>query len=175
MALETLAMAAVSSPDSWTLGAGASKVVAVATNDGDTSFINSGTTNGTQEQFSTNDPATIGAGDAIASVAIRATCKRGGSQNANYVVTAVVGANTSAGATQTSTSVYAETTDTFATKPGGGAWTLADVQALEVRIQNAQGRDVRCTLLVVDVTYTPAPVGGPTLPPSGVSLRGVGR
>jgi len=44
--------------------------------------------------------------------------------------------------------------DTFASKPGGGAWTLVDVQNMEVRIQNSQPRDMRCTQLDVVVNYT---------------------
>lgn len=159
MATETLAMSATSTPNNWTLGAGADKVAAVAANDDDTSYINSGGTNGTQQQFAVADPSVLADADTISSVAVRATCKRGGSNNANYIVTVVVGANTTDGATQTSTSAYAQTTDTFATDPAGGPWSKSDVTALEVRIRNAQARDVRCTQLDVVVTFTVADTG----------------
>src|SRR4051812_7012245 len=100
MATQAVAVSAVSSPDGWSLGAGASKLAAVAADDADTSYIASGTTTNTQEQFAiTNWPNN--AADVITSVAVRATCKRGGSQSCTYQVTLVLGASTSAGASQT--------------------------------------------------------------------------
>ncbi|OLE52111.1 MAG: hypothetical protein AUG51_19330 [Acidobacteria bacterium 13_1_20CM_3_53_8] len=159
MAQETLQVASISTPDSWTLGAGASKVVAVNTpDDDDTSYINSGATSGTTEQFNVTDSSAIGASATINFVRIVARTKKGGSQTSTYVVSVVLSGNATDGASQTSgNSSYSTTQDDFATRPSvGGAWTLADVNALQIKIRNTQARDLRCTSFYVIVDYTPA-------------------
>ncbi len=154
MPIETLQVSANSTPNNWTLSAGASKPAAVASPDDDaTSYISSGTSNNTQQQFAVADsvlPSTA----AISSVVLKSRCKRGGAQNVNFQMTAVLGASTSAGASQTGTSAFAAFSDTFASKPGGGAWTPSDVNSLEIRIQNTQARDLQCTTFCVEVNYT---------------------
>ena len=142
---DVMAATVAVTPDSWTLSAGASKVAAVAANDGDTSFLLSGSTANTQQQFTLADPSHFQPGDIINSVTLRATCRRNSTPAGNVLLTAVLAGNTSAGAAQGTGSGYAEFSQTFATRPGGGAWTLADVQNLEARIQNTQTRDVACT------------------------------
>lgn len=157
MPTETLAVSAESTPNNWTLGAGASKVSAVtAPNDDNTSFIASGTSNNTQQQFAFHPPTTIQVGDTVTSVQFLGRCVRGGTQNVNFVMTAVVLANSAAGTGQTATASYADFTDTFATAPDGTAWKLSDLNDLQIRIQNSQARDLRCTTLEAVVTYTEA-------------------
>jgi hypothetical protein len=65
-----------------------------------------------------------------------------------------VGANASTGLAHTATSAYTTFNDTFTTRPGGGPWTRADLENLEVRIRNTQARDLRCTRLGVSMSYS---------------------
>jgi hypothetical protein len=150
---DVMAVTAAVAPDNWTTNGLASKVSAVAANDGNTSYLTSGGTANTQQQFTLADPPHIQPGDTINSVTLRATCRRNSTPGGNYQVTAVLGANTSAGATHATGSGYVEDSDTFITRPGGGAWTLADVQNLQVRIQNTQARDIACTKLDALVNF----------------------
>ncbi len=156
MAQETLQVDAVGATTNWTLGAGASKVAAVNTpDDDDTSYIASGTTSGTTQQFTVANPSQVSANAVINFVRIVARCKRGGAQNCNFVVSTVLSASSTDGASQTGATSYANTQDDFTTKPGGGSWTLTDLQNLEIKIRNTQARDLRCTTFYVIVDYTP--------------------
>jgi hypothetical protein len=146
---EVLPMLAESSPNAWTLAAGDSKAGAVAANDGDASYIRSGTVNNTAQQFEVVNPVRLQPDDAITSLQIRDTVRRGASQNANFIVSAVVDGTVLSGSTRTAGNSYADFVETLPTRPDGGTWTLADVQKLQVRIENAQPRDVRCTRLEV--------------------------
>lgn len=151
---DVLAVTGAATPDSWALGAGASKVVAVAANDGDTSFLLSGSTANTQQQFTLADPPHIQPGDVISSVTLRATCRRNSNPGGSVQLTAVLAGNTAAGTAQATANNYADFSSTFTARPGGGAWTLADVQSLAVRIQNTQSRDVACTKIDAIVNFT---------------------
>lgn len=173
---EVLAASAVNTPDNWTLEAGSDKVSAVAVNDGDTSYITSSPNSGTQQQFTLTDPVTVQAGDVIQSVTLRATVKRV-TQSCNHFLTAVLGASTAAGTTRAAGSSYTTSSDTFTSRPGGGAWTVADLGNLQGRIQNSQGRDMRCTRF--DALVSATRVTGPTnvtfallLPPAHGTLTG---
>jgi hypothetical protein len=158
VATETLVCDAVGSTDNWSLAAGSTKVAAVATDDGDTSRIESGTTSGTIQQFTLANPANIASGDTINSVTLYAVCKRGGTPPGNYTVSAVLGANTTDGTSRTSGASYAETSETFSARPGGGAWTLTDVNNLVLQIRNTQTRNILATQLYAVVDYTVAAV-----------------
>lgn len=158
MPTEIIQVDAVIAPDDWTLGAGASKVAAVQSpDDDDTSYINSGTSAGTQQWFTMANPAAIGAGDAINSVSITARCKRGGATSANYRAGCNVSGGTQAdGVNRTAGASYADTTETFALNPDAGAWTFSDLEGLRIGIAILQTRDVRCTSFYVTIDYTPA-------------------
>jgi len=158
VATETLVCDAVGTTDNWTLAAGSTKVAAVATDDGDTSRIESGTTSDTIQQFTLANPTAIASGDTINSVTLYAVCKRGGTPPGNYTVSAVLGGNTSDGTSRTSGASYAATSETFTTKPGGGAWTLTDVNNLVLQIRNTQTRNILATQLYAVVDYTVASV-----------------
>lgn len=153
MAVEILQVSAVGATNNWLLGAGANKVVAVnQPSDGDTSYIRSNTASGTIQQFAVTDSA-LPSFAVIQSVVVKAECKRGGTQNVTYVVS-VISNGTTDGASRTAGAAYAVTTDTFNTRPAGGAWTVADVNALVIQIRNTQARDCRCTTFWVEVNYT---------------------
>ena len=149
MAIETLQVSATATPDNWT---GATKATLVS-DELDATFINSGTSNNTQQQFAVTN-SSLPSFAVISNVALKSRCQRGGAQNCTFVMTAVLGANTSAGGSKTSTSTITAFTDNFATKPGGGSWTVSDVNSLEIRIQNTQARDCRAMQFNIEVTYT---------------------
>jgi hypothetical protein len=150
---EVLPMAATSSPNAWILAAGANKVAAVLSDDGDSSYIRSGNST-TSQQYTIAAPQWIPQAATISSVTLRATCKRSTNPNIDYQVAAVLGANRSFGAVQrTAGNAYVQTSDVFTSKPGGGAWTLADLRQLQVLLQNLQAQDLRCSELDVAVAY----------------------
>lgn len=151
MATVTIQPDAESSPTLWTVVGAASKVAAV-TDASDASYITSGGTNNTQQQF-TLSACGLTPRDRIDSVAFVSRCTRGGASNVNFQTTAVLGANTTAGGAQTATSTTTDYTDTFTTQPGGGRWTVENVDALEYRIQNTQARVCRANNISVTVTY----------------------
>lgn len=158
MPVETIQVDAVIAPDNWTLGSGASKVAAVQSpDDDDTSYVNSGTSAGTQQWFTMANPSAIGAGDTINSVSIIARCRRGGGTNANYRCGLNVNGGTQAdGADRTAGAAYANTTETFTLNPDSAAWSLSDLNGLRIGIANLQARDVRLTTFYVSIDYTPA-------------------
>lgn len=140
-------------PNNWTLSAGATKAAAVSGNDGDTSYISSGGTANTQQQFSLVNPVHIQPGDVISSVTLRATARRASNPGGSFRLTAVLGASTALGTPYSTANTYADFTDAFTTRPGGGAWTLTDVQNLEARIHNTQDRSIACTRLDAVVSF----------------------
>ena len=179
MPQETLEVTAVSTPNNWGLGAGADKVVAVnSPDDADTSYINATALGAAQQQYAVANTSALQAGDTVNFVRIRKRmAKAVPSHNVGAFATAVLGGSTSNGATVTPAITYADTDDDFATKPGGGAWAKADVDAVEIRLTELSDPElgngtIKCTTFKVIVDYTPAPSG-----PSAGSLRlmGVGR
>jgi hypothetical protein len=149
---ETLPVTAVSAPDAWSLGAGANKVSAVASNDGNTSYIASGTSVNTRQQFVLGDAGAVRQHDTITSVTLRSTCARV-SKNTNYRLSAALGAAVQAGGVLMAGNGYSQNSSPFNTRPGGGAWTLSDLQSLEARIENLEAQDMRCTQLDALVAY----------------------
>ena len=149
------ASAPSASPNNWTLAAGATKQVAVAPpNDDIITYITSTPTNNTQQQFVMTDPVSIGAGDTINSVSVITRMHRGGSNNVSFLMTYVVGANTSPGAgANIGTTTWTDFTETIG-RPTGGSWTLTDLNNLEVRMQNTQGFQLQCSTLTVSIDYS---------------------
>src|SRR5438105_8780809 len=158
MATETLQVSAVSSPDQWSLIAGANKVAAVNQPDNDgTSFIRASADDLTQ-QYALSNTSTVGAGDTINSVTIWARLDDidGGDP---YRFGAVLGGSTSDTGDLFDLSSHTWTTKslTLNTKPGGGAWTKADVDALEVFVtfgSSGGSTGLQCTTLYAVVDYT---------------------
>lgn len=154
MAQETLGLTAVSTPDNWTLGAGASKVAAVASpDDGDTSYI-SAAVNNTEEKYQVAAPSVITANDAINFVRV-VTVARSTSTLASFRAGVAVGANTTLGTTHANVPIsYTQLTDDFTLAPDGAGWTLTKLQSLFARLVMAANRDMRATTCYVVVDYT---------------------
>jgi hypothetical protein len=154
MAQETLALTATTAPDNWTLGAGASKVAAVALpDDADTSYI-SAAVNNTEQKFQVAAPVVVTANDLINFVRI-VTVARSTSTLASYFTKLFYSAGTSTGATRTNVPTsYTTLNDDYALAPDGGAWTLTKLQSLFASIRMAANRDMRVTSLYVVVDYT---------------------
>jgi hypothetical protein len=158
VAQETLAMIATTAPDNWTLGAGASKVAAVAGNDGDTTYINNAVNN-TEQKFQVAAPVVVTANDLINFVRIESV-GRSVSTLASFFTKLFYAAGTSTATTHVNVPVAFTTfTDDFALAPDGGAWTLTKLQSLFASVRQASNRDMRVTSFVVKVDYTPAITG----------------
>lgn len=158
MAVENLSCSAEGATTNWILIAGDTKVIAVALPDNDTtSYIASGTTINTVQQFALSNPsASIASNATINSVTYYVRTLRGGTNNVNFTVTVVLGADTTASGTLTATNAWATLSGTLA-RPGGGSWSKADLTSSEIRIQNTQARTMYCTTLYLAIDYTNPP------------------
>ena len=156
MPTATIQVAAVTSPDDWTLGAGADKVVAVnLPDDADTSYIH-GTAEPSVEQYSL-EAHSIPVGSTINSVSAVGRVKGHSVADPWFKLGVYLAGNSTLSATITGTASYADYTKALA-RPGGGAWSVADIAAVEVLIHQVTGlsaRFARCTSLYVVVDYTP--------------------
>lgn len=160
MATTTAEASGVGSTDNWTLAAGASKTVAVNSPDDDTtSYIQSGTTTNTYQQF-TCSPA-ISSGDTITQIEVRARCRRGGANDCTFRIG--YSFSPQGGGTQTNESGAGAMTAVNA----WGGFTFTDSglsvvwgSGLVFWIRNTQGRQLHCSTLNVTITFTPAAGGG---------------
>ena len=157
MATETLLLdGVVSGSDNWTLVAGASKVAACQSPDDDSSsYIQSGTSAGTAQRFTLADPAEIGSSDTINAVTLRIRHQRGSTPAGTIRGVIYLGGAQSAGTTATTSASWVDQSDSFSSRPGGGAWTLADLSSLEVAVQNGLARNVYCSTVEIVVDFTP--------------------
>lgn len=151
MPTTTIQVAAVTAPDTWTLGAGADKVVAVnSPDDDDISYI-FGTVAGNQEQYSLAAHA-IPAGSTINSVSTSSRVKN--IAGAFVTVRVYLGADFQTGPFR-SPSAYTTYVDSFS-RPGGGTWQLSDITSLQIAVRYAAaGGAIHCTSLWLIVDYTP--------------------
>jgi hypothetical protein len=156
MSTEQLLLAAVGSPDTWTLTAGSTKVAACQTPDDDaTSYITSPTANNSEQRFSLDDPTLIGSGDTINSVQVRIRHQRAGAPAGTIQAFLVLSTNVSYGTSTATGASWADLTENIA-KPGGGTWTLTDLNNLVVGVRNTtNGRAVFCTTIEVIADYNP--------------------
>jgi len=152
----TIQVAAVTSPDQWSLGAGANKVTAVnSPDDDDLSYITTASANFSEQyslvQNSIPPGSTIPPNGAFISNRV----KRVGGTLAIYVVSLRLGAlHKDIGARRAPTA-YTSYTDPLG-RPGGGSWSPADFDSLEVRITYGTGNGaLYCTSLWLIVNYTP--------------------
>lgn len=163
MATEQVQPSGIGTNDQWSLAAGASKVAAVALPDDDlTSYLSSSTTINRQQDF-TCTPSTLAVGDTVTEVIVSARLK-GNTQTVAYNL--IYSFAISGGGTQTGTST--------GLNQGPAAWgtdTYTDTGlsvvyggSLTVSIINTQARDLFCSSLYLDITFTPAG-GGSTQPP----------
>ena len=157
MSTTTAQVAGTTTPDNWNLGAGASKVAAVtAPDDDDTTYINSTTSNGTEQRF-TISPA-LSTGDTITQIAIAARNLRDHGSNPTFVLGYTF--TPDGGGTQTSestdfTATLSWKTDTFTHSGLSVVWG----SGLVIWIRNTLARNLRCSTLQVTITYTPASGG----------------
>lgn len=154
MPTATIQVAAVTSPDQWTLGAGADKVVAVnGPDDDDTSYISTSSPS-RGEQYSIA-AAAIPANSTINSVSVTSRVKKAGATTTKYFVRLYLGATYTGGTPQFLTTNYATWTEIFS-RPGGGSWSQADLSSIQVHLNSMTGTaQRRCTSLWVIVDYTP--------------------
>ncbi len=155
-----LAPATVGGLNQWLLDPSSSdKVVATATNDGDTSYIKSGTNNHRQSFFFQN--AGVPSGATINSVTLNVIAKKE-SSNPTMQLGVRNGSTLDAGASSQSISSasYTTYTRTMTTNPlTAAAWTDAEVNAwtTEFGVARSNGSGtVRITQMYLVVDYTPA-------------------
>ena len=174
MAVTTAEVNGTTTPDDWTLAAGASKHAAVNSPDDDTaSYIDSSNTSGTVQTF-TVTPA-LNQGDTITQIEINIRAKRGGTLDANYVVR--YSFTPQGGGTQSGQS----TAFTAGTNWGNPTFTDTGLAVLwgnnfTVNVRNTQGRRVLVTTLNLTITYTPGEIARPPVkyPPNHRMLLSIG-
>lgn len=156
MPTESIQAHLVTAPNTWLLGAGANKVVAVnSPDDDDTSYIR-GYSGFPNEQYSLA-ANTIPPGSTVNSVNVYHRGKRetsSGKWRARLYISGVY-----ADGLDRNPSSYTTYNETI-TRPGGGVWALADIASLEVAVQDrGTGGYSRVTTLFVIVDYTPPAAG----------------
>lgn len=159
MATTTASPDGTTSPDNWTLAAGASKVAAVALPDDDaTTYLNSGTTIDTVQTF-TVTPSGISSGDTITQIDI---AHRHRKNPAGSNVDHVTGYSFTpqGGGTQTGESgtfvAASWDTNTYTHSGLSVLWG----SGLTLYIKNTQARDMYLSTISVTITYTPGGGGG---------------
>jgi len=135
-------------------------------NDGDSTYIVSTSNNPTDSLFNLFDwtgssgqpPSPL----SVVSVDITASCRKVVSQAVDVKVLVKSGATTSVGATSqncANSATYTVWSDTWTTDPAdGGAWTLADINALQAGVRDDDNtvREVRVSHVMATVTFAPA-------------------
>jgi len=143
----------------WTLGAGASKPSA-ASDQNDGTFVFDPATGGTESYTLDNLPATAGAISGALTYHIRGNKALGGVDNGTHGFLRLSGAHvTSAFATSFPVGSIDEQTIVFTLPPGGGPWTPAKVNALEIGIYNGLSVTLNFHEMWLTGTYT-ATTGG---------------
>lgn len=148
----------VTSPDNWTLGAGASKTAAVnASDDDDTSYIASGTSSNTVQTFTVSP--SLASGSTITQIQVRARHRRPpAGSNANFVIGYSFtpdGGGTQTGESGTLVATISWASDTYTHSSLSVTWG----SGLTIYAKNTQNREVWLSTLEITITYTP-PAGG---------------
>jgi len=153
-----LACASIGTHDAWALAAGASKVIAVAEPDDDgTTRINTSTLNAKQSFNLDNLP---GGASAIVSVTTVARFNETAASATTMRAFLLLAGATVNGATRNPGGAWTTYSEEIA-KPGGGTWSVADVNALEVGCEEVADsvESAQCTTLYVEVVYDSADSG----------------
>ncbi len=138
--------------------------------DDDTTYIRSSSA-GSKETF-THKPLSIPTGSTISSVAVYVMWRVESQTSDNMsVILAKSSANLKLGDVPGIYTSYVDSAQSFTTNPfTGGAWTVADVNALQIGVSLPVGG--RATQVYLRVSYTPPPP--PATPPSGGKTSGGG-
>jgi hypothetical protein len=147
-------------PDDWTNTGGANKLASIT--DNVTANYISETTDEQAEEFGMANPTSIAGDDTIDSVKFIWRGKDGGSGNNRAMPRIIVGADTSDGTSVALLTTWAYYEDNFTTAPDAGAWTLTDLNSLEIWMQcKAISNTVFAERAFIRIYYTTAAgVGG---------------
>lgn len=151
---------ATGSPDNWSNIGGANKVASV-TDFIDDNYITTSAATGKQ-RFTLGNPSGIDGGDQIDSVETFWWGRDNGSGNNRVQMHQYVGANSNDGANVSLTESFVGYTDVFTLAPDGGAWTLTDLNDLQIEahctaIGAFRSVDVAKIYLIVYFTEAGAP------------------
>jgi len=131
------------------------------TNDGDTTYVVSNATTITDSLYTVQDWTSPPSPLSIVNVQVQGSCRKVGSPSVEVNVLVKSGGTTSAGGTKQNcpnSPTYGVWTDTWTTDPAdAGAWTLSDVNALQVGVRDndATNREVRVSHVKAIVTFAP--------------------
>lgn len=143
----------------WTLGAGASKPAA-ASDQNDGTFVFDPATAGSESYTLDNLPATAGAISGALTWHLRGNKALGGVDAGTHAFLRLDGFHVTSGFSPgLPVGSIEEQTATFATPPGGGVWTPAKVNALEIGVYNGLSVTFNFHELWLTGTYT-ATTGG---------------
>lgn len=160
MATEVLTVDGTGLANAWSLTGAGTKALAVAADDGDTSYIEGIAT--LQQQLTFSDATTISAEDLITNLAIRVTLKE--AIPADPVTIDVGGTAQNFNGSGS----YVLNTFNFAVGSGDAAWTLALINSTQVKfVMPIASGTMRITKVDAVVTFTPSNT-------KYLPLRGVG-
>ena len=128
-------------------------MTAVHSPDDDATTYLSATTNGQTEQYSLAAP-TIPPGSTINSVTVHSRCRRSGAINCTWKNGLYLAGNITESAGQSTTIAWKNHNSALA-RPGGGAWSTADLANLEAYVKATNNAGIHCTSVWVIVDYTP--------------------
>ncbi|MBI5127730.1 hypothetical protein HZA76_04725 [Candidatus Roizmanbacteria bacterium] len=175
----SISATAIGNYDEWIANTG-TKVNAVSTNDGDTTYITN-STNGQRQSF-TFSSSSISAGSSINSVTLNVIAKEGegGSKLKLLVEKGSLVADRSVGSDNNLTGSYATYSRIMTTNPfTSAAWTLSEVNSWTVKfgVENGANKIARVTQIYLIVDYTdsaptntPTPTSTPTPTPISTSF-----
>lgn len=155
----TLKAASEGTDAAWALGAGASKVIAVNSDDADVGYVKTTDTTIVQRQTFNHDQLPGGVAE-INSHTLYNKSKRSAGVNTRRENILRYSGNVTAGACTDPTAAYTERADADLAVPGGGTWDVNIVNATEIGVQSCNtgvgAEEVRCTYLRWVVVWTPA-------------------
>lgn len=139
MPTEILQIAGISSPDQWSVvPTGASKV-SVVNDASDTTFIE-GPGTGNSQQFTLSTPNTTFTEDLdgdVNSLTVNIRAKKVGSYSS--IIVALYLGGVAVDTVIEPTGSFSDFNVNFTSRPGGGAWTFADLESVEVRVTRLSG------------------------------------
>lgn len=138
--------------NNWILISGASKPVAVQSQDGDTSYIGDNNS-ALRESFLLNN--TIGSSVVIlADPLVKGQIKDAGGGGINETLFLRLGGVNQDGSAQGITGSWVIYQSTI-TRPGGGTWSGSDLNTLEVGLFGSNANGLGCSFLSADITWDP--------------------